>query len=244
MTPEQVNQIVEIGSKLPVADIDKLVSAAAVGEGSVRALRAGSAGGLQHACSTVLAVAAVAPLAEISGLLQGASRASWCYRTRIDLVWTGPDVPGSVSRLTSSVVTDLVDEATHEIMLISYAMHSEPTLKAALERAIQRGVAVRLLYERTEDNPNFKTWTPAPFSGLEVKRLCWPTGKRPPGASLHAKALVVDRKLALIGSANITDMAMLQNIEIGLIARDGTVAREIVESIESLTARGVLYDCT
>lgn len=238
MTPEHLDEIVEIGSTLPPSDVSKLVAAAAAGSESVRLLRAGSAGGLYHACSRILALAARAPLVEIGGVLQGASRASWRLRDRIDLVWTGPDVPGSVSRLTSSVVANLVDQATFEIYLVSYAMHSGPTLKAALARAIQRGVVVHLLYERVEDNPNFKTWTTVPFSGLNVRRLCWPTGNRPPGASLHAKALVIDRRTVLIGSANITDMAMLNNIEIGLVVRSRTIASEIVESIESLTAQG------
>lgn len=244
MTPEQVHEIVEIGYTLPPSDVAKLVLAAAAGLESVRLLRADSGGALYHACSTILAVAASTPLAEIGGVLQGASSVSRRYRNRLDLVWTGPDIPGSVSRLTSSVVADLVDEANFEIYLLSYAMHSEPTLKAALERSIGRGVLVHLLYERVEDNPNFKTWTTSPFSGLNVRRLCWPIGNRPPGASLHAKALVIDRRTVLIGSANITDMAMMKNLEIGIVVRDGTVASEIVESIESLIAQGVLELCT
>lgn len=242
MTPDDLESIVEIGTTLPVSDVDKLVVAATGGVHMVGTLRADSAGGLHRACSQVLRIATATPLMEISGVLQGASRVSRHHHDRIDLVWTGPDVPGSVSRLTSSVVADLVDQATSEIVLVSYAMQSERNLASALDRAVGRGVSVHLLYERTEDNPNFKTWTHRPFRELHVRRLAWPSANRSPSASMHAKALVVDRQISLIGSANITDTAMLNNIELGVIVRDRAVASEIVESLESLIARGVLQE--
>jgi phosphatidylserine/phosphatidylglycerophosphate/cardiolipin synthase-like enzyme len=242
MTPDDLESIVEIGSTLPVADVDKLVVAATAGVHMVRMLRADSAGGLYRACSLILRIATATPLMEISGALQGASRVSRHHHGRIDLVWTGPDVPGSVSRLTSSVVADLVDQATSEIVLVSYAMQSERNLASALGRAVRRGVSVQLLYERTEDNPNFKTWTHRPFQEIHVRRLAWPSANRSTSASMHAKALIVDRQISLIGSANITDTAMLNNIELGVIVRDRAVASEIVESLESLIARGVLRE--
>jgi phosphatidylserine/phosphatidylglycerophosphate/cardiolipin synthase-like enzyme len=61
---------------------------------------------------------------------------------------------------------------------------------------------------------------------------------------MHAKALVIDRKISLIGSANITDTAMLRNIELGLLVRDRAIATEIVETIESLKAQEILRDCS
>lgn len=231
--------MVEMGLKLPPADVEKLVSAIALGTASVRMLRAESAGGLRRACSTILEASPATPLTEIGGVLEGASKAGLKLRNRIDVAWTGPDIPGSNSRLTSSVVASLVDEATLDVYLISYAMHSESSLTTALGQAIGRGVKVTVLYERREDNPGFSGWA-VPFRGLELRRLCWPLSKRPVGASMHAKALVVDRRICLIGSANITDTAMMKNLELGVIIRDQLIARGIVESIENLISQGVL----
>jgi phosphatidylserine/phosphatidylglycerophosphate/cardiolipin synthase-like enzyme len=179
---------------------------------------------------------------EVSGALRGAYAGAAHSRSSAEIVWTGPDVPGSVSRLTSSAVASLVDEAQSEILLISYAMHSEPVLAAALERAADRGVFIQLLYERSADNPGF-AGTSAPFPNLTGRRLSWPASARPPGASMHAKALIIDRAAALVGSANITNTAMLRNIEVGILVRDRSAATQIVESVESLLARGILTLC-
>lgn len=60
---------------------------------------------------------------------------------------------------------------------------------------------------------------------------------------MHAKALVIDRKMSLIGSANITGPAMLKNIECGVLLRDPAIAAEIVASVESLISRQILQEC-
>jgi cardiolipin synthase A/B len=242
VTPEDLHAVVDVGAALPPSDIDKLVVAIEEGPQFLRALRAESAGQLREACSTIIGTAERAPLAEISGALQGAAAVSRSVSDRVDLVWTGPDVPGSVSRLTSSAVADLVDEARAEILLMSFTTHSEPTLTAALARALDRGVYVQVLYERHDDNPSFNSLT-FPFPGLNIRRLCWPIDQRPPGASMHAKALVIDREISLIGSANITGTAMLRNIECGVLVRDRTISTEIVESIESLLSRKIVRKC-
>lgn len=234
--------MVDVGKMLPAPDIAKLVGALHLGLDALRALRAQSAGALRDACSSLIEIGSRISPIEISGILQGAANVSREMRDRIDLVWTGPDVPGSVSRLTSAVVANLVDQASSDVLLISYAMYAEPALTAALARALERGVFVQVLYERNVDNPSYKGEY-VPFVGLKVRRLCWPIDQRPSGASMHAKALVIDRKVALIGSANMTGPAMLKNIECGVLLRDPTIAAEIYASIESLLSRQILQEC-
>lgn len=240
MTDDTLGDLVAAATMLPIADVRKLVAATRAGARELRGLRSRSGGALREACSTVLNALEHTDTAEICGTLQGAALACANNSHRTDLVWTGPDVPGSVSRLTSAVIADLVDQARTEVLLISYAMHNEPTLTAAITRAVGRGVFVQVLCERTTDNPNFRGGTP-PFPGLKIRRLCWPADARPPGASMHAKALIIDRATALIGSANITGTAMLRNIECGVLLHDQRIAREIAESIDSLHEQGVLH---
>ncbi len=241
MTPDDLHALVDIATSLPSTEVERIADATCSGSDALRSLRRRSAGLLREACTVVLSTLSRADHAEVGGVLRGACHAN-NGRGAADIVWTGPDVPGSVSRLTSSAVADLVDEARNEILLISYAMHTEPGLAAALERAADRRVYIQLLFERSMDNPGFVP-TAIPFPGLAAHRLCWPAQNRPPGASMHAKALVIDRKTALVGSANITSTAMLRNIELGILLRDESAAGNIVESIEDLLAQGILRTC-
>lgn len=234
MTDDAVEDLVAAATALPAGDVDKVMTATRGGAEGLRALRSRSGGPLRHMCSTVLKAIEHTDIAEVCGILRGASLAGRLDRRTVDLVWTGPEVPGSISRLTSEVVADLIDHAHSDVLLVSYAMHNEPTLTAAVSRAVDRGVFVQILHERSIDNPHFRGAT-VPFPGLPVRRLCWPLDQRPPGASMHAKVLVIDRETTLIGSANITGTAMLRNIECGVLIHDPKIAGEIVDAITGLT---------
>ena len=82
-------------------------------------------------------------------------------------------------------------------------------LRDALNAAVEREVAVTLLVEQHENNRQFSSEA-VPFSGLDAIRLHWPKAARPRGAALHAKIIVVDVRVALVGSANLTGYAMEQ----------------------------------
>jgi len=70
-----------------------------------------------------------------------------------------------------------------------------------------------------------------PFRGLAVRSLYWPGRLRPAGASMHAKLLVVDRRTALVGSANLTGAGLDKNLECGLLVRGGPLPSEIAAHI-------------
>ncbi|MCZ9330301.1 MULTISPECIES: DISARM system phospholipase D-like protein DrmC [Mycobacteriales] len=239
MTDDAVDELVAAAASLPAGDVDRLVTATRGGPEGLRALRSRSGRALRHLCSTVLTMLEHTDIAEICGILRGASRAALLDRRTVDLVWTGPEVPGSVSRLTSEIVADLVDQAHSDVLLVSYAMHTEPRLAAALRRAVDRKVFVQILHERNIDNPRFRGGT-TPFPGLPIRRLCWPADQRPDGASMHAKILIIDRRTTLIGSANLTGTAMLRNIECGVLIHDPKIAEEVLDAIAYLTESNAL----
>ena len=149
-------------------------------------------------------------------------------------VWTGPATTAA-TRLTSAVVVDLIGHAAEHVLLVGYAVHNEPTVADALHAARARGVAVTLVLESHADNPQFNG-TAHPFPGIDATRLRWPADIRPPGASLHAKLLVIDDHSALIGSANITGAALGKNLECGLLVRGGDTARSLRHHVASLVA--------
>lgn len=151
-------------------------------------------------------------------------------------VWTGPESEAPQGRLTLAVLTDLVDEAQREIVLTSYATVPSVDIQAALSAAADREVAITLLLERPADNPQFHGHS-NPFPNLPARRLCWPATERPPGASMHAKVLVVDRRIALVGSANLTGYGLERNLEGGVLIRGGRVPTLLAEHL--LTAAGI-----
>ena len=158
-------------------------------------------------------------------------------RPEVTPVWTGPPslVPGQ--RLTLAVVAGLIDAAESEIVLVSYATFPSIEVRDALARASARRVKITTLLERTVDNPVF-SGSSNPLGDLPHESLAWPAGVRPAGASMHAKILVVDRKSALVGSANLTGHGVERNLECGLLIRGGRLPAALVEHV--LHAEGLI----
>jgi len=231
-----------VAEHLPAADVNRLANAAAHGPAAVRALR-GQAGAavLRNACDELLAKLSEQNAGYLAGLLAGAAEAIGRARQNqsLHVVWTGPETGSGAGRLTAATVIDLIGQAHREILIVSYATHSEPAIKAALTAAVARGIEITILAERHEDNPGY-TATGTPFPGLRALRLRWPASRRPAGASLHAKIIVVDDQVALVGSANFTARGMESNLECGFLKRGGPEPRAIRDHIAELQARGDL----
>ncbi len=239
--PSDVDWASRIAERLPEADVLRLAAAAASGAGAVHALRAQAPGPVRDACDQVIAQLGGQVPAFAAGALLGAAAAVRRARARqsLDVVWTGPESGISTSRLTAATVTGLVSAARHEILLVSYATQAEPALEEALAGAARRRVEIVLVAERHADNPGYHG-PDLPFPGIPATRLSWPAGRRPPGASLHAKAIVVDDEIALVTSANLTSRAMEANLECGILIRGGPQPRAIRDHVHALWSLGQL----
>jgi phosphatidylserine/phosphatidylglycerophosphate/cardiolipin synthase-like enzyme len=233
---------VRLSRELPARDVRLLADAVRGGPEPVRRLAAASAGvGLRDGCRRLLdADLSTSDCQLAAGAMLGALEADPAA-AKVDVVWTGPDSELSSGRLTSAVVVELIDRAVFDVLLVGFAVHTEPTVAAALKRACQRDVAITLLVERAADNPWF-SGSGAPFPGLDAVRLHWPADERPAGASLHAKVLVIDGRSALIGSANLTAAALGRNLECGLLINGGPVPTDIRSHVRRLHQLGVLHD--
>jgi cardiolipin synthase A/B len=230
-----------IAEELPGPDVHQLARAASSGPLAVLQLRARtSAPVLRDACDQLLTrLAGKDPY--LAGLLTGAARAverAGQHQT-IDVVWTGPESGITTGRLTAATVTELIGQARREILLVSYATRTEPAIHAALTDAAGLGVEITLLVENPADNPAY-TAGGIPFPGLSATRLRWPVSKRPHGAALHAKIIVVDDRIALITSANLTSRAMEANLECGILIHGGPQPRAVRDHITGLQAHGYL----
>jgi phosphatidylserine/phosphatidylglycerophosphate/cardiolipin synthase-like enzyme len=174
---------------------------------------------------------------------------------RLDLVWTGPDARGSVSRDTGMVVKSLFESAQREVIVAGYTF-DEPVILVPLHHAIvTRGVraTVFLDIDGTATSPKvadeyavraidkfFHTvWT----FGAPRPEVYWDprtAAPGPPWVSLHAKCVVVDDARALVTSANFTERGQTRNIEAGVLIEDAAFAGELAAQWRLLIAAGLV----
>lgn len=79
--------------------------------------------------------------------------------------------------------------------------------------------------------------TPIRFPASPHTGCAAPAAARPASAAMHAKLLIVDRRTALVGSANLTSHGLERNLECGLLVRGGAVPSRLAEHL--LGARGL-----
>lgn len=239
MTSGNCDRLAKVAGQLPDRDVARLAAALEARGGLARFRAHATSPIVRSACDEVRQVAAEASESFVAGVLLGVLSARQLDRRTVDVVWSGPASSVKTSRLTSAAVVELVDQAVAEVLLMSYVMHDEPGLAGALERADHRHVEITLVNERPTDNPTFHGPGTA-FPGLPARRLHWPAERRPPAASLHAKVLIIDRKVALVGSANVTSSAVARNLECGMLVRDAVVAGDIAMHVDDLVRLGEL----
>ncbi len=207
----------------------------------------------------------VSALGEFERLgISGATSAVWLRTVEavasraptVDLVWTGPEVPGLHARDTRRVYEELLGSAERSVWASSYAyfdgprafevlaerMDSTPDLRVTLLLNIQRRrgdtTAADQLVRKFADR----------FWGTD-----WPGSARPrvyfdprsleldgPAGVLHAKAVVTDDATVFVTSANLTEAALDRNIELGLLVRDPALAASLSLHFRSLIEREIL----
>lgn len=175
----------------------------------------------------------------------------------IELVWTGPEADGVTNRDTGVVVRELFGSAQSEVIVAGFAvyqgkevfrrlaerMKEVPSLHVRLFLDVRRPhgdttVASELVWKfltrfRTTDWPGDKLpelyYDPRSLDGSQEKR-----------SSLHAKCVVIDRRVAFVTSANFTEAAQTRNIEVGVLIRSPAFAQDLGNHFEALAATGTL----
>lgn len=135
-----------------------------------------------------------------------------------------------VTAATRDVAESLIRSAVREILVVGYSVREPEFLRLLFARGMA-GISVTVVSDRGEDDAKaiVESW-PAGASPLRAYRSVEPIQ----GKSLfHAKTIVVDRRRALIGSANFTAGGFRNNVELG-IELDGPISQEIVQLIERL----------
>lgn len=198
--------------------------------------------GAEALLDALAAVDRSAGLAYLTGLAAGYSQRA--AEVSVETVWSGPGSHHVPVRATAAVLADVVREARHELLLMTYSARPHQPLSDALGAAISRGVAVTVVVETLQgagsalsgDEP-YQAFTGIP--GIELWH--WPASQRTEsGAKMHAKLAVADRRVLLVTSANLTQSGVTKNIEAGLLIRGGTVPVRAAEHIDALRSAGIL----
>ena len=173
-----------------------------------------------------------------------------------DFVWTGPEVVGLHARDTRRVFEERIGAAKHSIWVCSYAFFDGPrafaTLAERLDANPQLKVTLLLNIERGHGDTTAADTLVRRFADRFWGKA-WPGKNRPrvfydprsvaddgPGGVLHAKAVVADEEAIFVTSANLTEAAFDRNIELGLLARDRTLAATTVLHFRTLIEQGLL----
>ena len=179
---------------------------------------------------------------------------------RVQLVWSGTDVPGSTTRDTAVVVQELFRSARRSVLIASYALdHGEKAaaifglLARRLDAEPSLDVRLYVNVHRGHDETRSPAELVREFSE-RFRHEIW-MGKRLPAvyydpralnpggdtrACLHAKCIVVDGERAFISSANFTEAAHVRNIEAGVLLADPGVASALQAQFHALVTRGLL----
>lgn len=170
-------------------------------------------------------------------------------RERIEVAWSGPPNVQGTFRRTDLVWTDVVGEADRSLWIASYSSAPTAQMEVALAAALDRGVSVKIIVERTEDNAKFDGHGLARLSNSVRDRavfLCWPRARRVEIAgengysAMHAKCVIADRRIAFVTSANLSKSAMEHNIEVGVVIRGGDQPARLAGRFEDMANRGEL----
>jgi hypothetical protein len=175
----------------------------------------------------------------------------------VELVWTGPEAPGVANRDTAVVVRELFGSATTEVLVAGFAVYQgREVFRRLTERMTEvPGLRVRLFLDVRR--PHGDDAPPSEIVWRFLHRFRtneWPGEKLPElfydprsldenqekRSSLHAKCVVVDRRVAFVTSANFTEAAQTRNIEVGSLIRSTAIAREVAVHFESLVESGNL----
>lgn len=178
----------------------------------------------------------------------------------VDLVLSGPDLPGVPTADTAAVVQTLIEQAKREVLLVGYAIHNVRSLFAPLAARMTQIPGLRVTFcidiprargDASSDAMIVQAfarefrirhwpWPQLPSVYFDPRALMGDVGRR---ASLHAKCVVIDREQALVTSANFTQAGQHRNIEAGVLIRHNPTANRLTEYFAGLIDSGQLVRC-
>ena len=176
-----------------------------------------------------------------------------------DLSWviTGLASPSMPRRDTAVVYRSLIQEATSEVIISTYAIYNGKELFAELHERMTKDPSLKVTILCDVRRPFGDSSIDADIASRfkrEFLKKQWPGEPLPEiyyypaalaldkehKAVLHAKCLIIDGKIAFVGSANLTEAAQERNIEVGMLVEDEDHASDLRRYFVELIESGVL----
>ena len=155
-----------------------------------------------------------------------------------ELVWTGPTTPFVSARRTEQALLQVINAAEHTLFITSFVAYDVFTIVKALNAASDRGVAISMLLELSQDHGGSITFDAiGKMKGLvpSAQLYAWrEKGGTFSDGRVHAKVAVADGIVCFITSANLTGYAMEKNMEAGVLIRGGHIPRLLDDHLRSL----------
>jgi phosphatidylserine/phosphatidylglycerophosphate/cardiolipin synthase-like enzyme len=132
---------------------------------------------------------------------------------------------------------DLIAAAETRIDIASPYLNPPPRLAAALDAAIRRGVAVRVVTTERVREPGdmFITGLNRLFGAEWAGRIDY-LDHDPHPMLLHTKAMVIDGRLTVLGSTNLNLRSFVHDLENGVMVLDPGLAARITALIDGYAA--------
>jgi phosphatidylserine/phosphatidylglycerophosphate/cardiolipin synthase-like enzyme len=142
-------------------------------------------------------------------------------------------VPWADGQAQVGLYADLIDAAQERIDIASPYLNPPQGVAAALDRAIARGVQVRIVTTERVREPGdmFITGLNRMFGALYARRLSY-LDHDPYPRLLHTKAMVIDGRLVVLGSTNLNQRSFVHDLENGVIVLDTELARRVRSLID------------
>lgn len=183
---------------------------------------------------------------EIASALVSASLTAELAAARgsIEMVWTGPSSNLVPIRHTEQVLREVIESAKTNLFVVSFVAYDVPGVHAALNKAIERNVAVDILVESSQSSHSKIQVNSVPKMKSAVPKAniyIWDQSKNPANSIgvVHAKCAVADDCLAFITSANLTTAAMEKNVELGVLIKGGDLPARLDQHLRALVVNGI-----
>lgn len=155
--------------------------------------------------------------------------------SEIEVLATGPQFVKSGTRGIEPVIEELITGASDEIQITAYVF----TVKARhilelLEKAAEKGIKITMVVNNLEEQHGMIKTKLRELAGKYRHVKIVDFARSHDNQELHAKLVVVDRKKAVVGSANFSWSGMYGNCEIGLLVT-GKHAWELAKVIDVIS---------
>lgn len=153
-------------------------------------------------------------------------------KDNLEICWTG-STESSYTRMTWPALSEIILEAQESILIVGYTITTGmQKIMGYLEEKSKENVRLEFMIDRVDEKKDFLQWARSLYTYPEIYTR--PENPLDPYSALHVKCVVVDEKVAMFGSANLTYHGMKGNIELGLLVKNESTVKKIVQLLNGL----------